>query len=49
MDHQEYDGKDKQKVNERGRYMEDDERPDPREEQKKCEAKKYKSHVQSPS
>jgi|HubBroStandDraft_4_1064222.scaffolds.fasta_scaffold79763_3 hypothetical protein len=33
MDHQENDRKDKQKVNERGCHMEDEERPYPREEQ----------------
>ena len=44
MDHQENDRKDKQKVNECGCDMKDDERPNPREEQNKCEAKKQKSH-----
>jgi hypothetical protein len=48
MDKKENDRKDKEKVNERGCHMEDDECPNPREEQNKREGKKYKSHLQSP-
>jgi hypothetical protein len=48
MDKEENDRKDKEKVNERGCHMEDDECPNPREEQKKCEGKKYKPHEQTP-
>jgi hypothetical protein len=48
MDHQENNRKDKEKVNERGCDVEDDECPNPREEQKKREGKKHKSHEQSP-
>jgi hypothetical protein len=40
VNHKENDRKDEQQVDKRRRYMEHDERPDPGEEQKKCECKK---------
>jgi len=44
MDQQENNRKDKQKVNEHGRHVKDDECPYPCEEQNKRGGKKYKSH-----
>jgi hypothetical protein len=44
MDKQENDGKDKEKVNERGCHMEDDESPHPSEEQYERDGKKEKPH-----
>ena len=48
MDKYENDREDKEKVNKRGCHVEDDERPNPREEQKEREGKKHKSHEQPP-
>jgi hypothetical protein len=44
MDEKKNHRDDKQKVNERGGHVEHDECPNPREEQKKRDGKKYKPH-----
>ena len=48
MDQEENDRKDKENMNERGCYVENEECPNPCEEQNQREGKKYKSHEQSP-